>query len=479
MSVHTDLKSTPYPVTIDFGRRPAGSSSWLLRQRSDGIISGVGDAGNSIHTSCAMKLLQSLDDTGTSLTIQLAANEARRDLGLGRSKIQKGGRSLSERRRSQTSPLALAYWVLCATCVLSTLVVSADAADPGGRHGRRWRHDNVVRQYEEILLDHSPMPTPSYGILGKRQDDPAVSDQRSPSSSLERPSFAPTAAAVDETDTARTDVVSPEDTPSTTSTSDPSSTSTPGAQTENFVLPKPFDAGLGTNYTQQSCPTFLRSMVSNETFSRCLPLSLLLQNSVSFFTASREKNQIDQTLAVTCNVVFPACSAIMASFAQQLRSSSNCQQDWERQNMLVSQAYNGLIAYEPLYKAGCLKDDNQKHCFANAITNTSSPSDLHVYFLPLGMPLPGPSQPTCSKCLAETMNIFQDAASNRSQPISPTYVDAAQMIGVTCGPTFINTTLPLPIAENSWAASSRPMVSSISGFCIAFGLVWLHFVVFA
>jgi hypothetical protein len=169
----------------------------------------------------------------------------------------------------------------------------------------------------------------------------------------------------------------------------------------------------------------------------------------------------------------------MASFAQQLRSSSNCQQDWERQNLLVSQAYNGLIAYEPLYKAGCLKDDNQKYCFANAITNTTSPSDLHVYFLPLGMPLPGPSQPTCSKCLAETMNIFQDAASNRSQPISPTYVDAAQMIGVTCGPTFINTTLPLPIAESSWAASSRPMVSSISGFCIAFGLVWLHFVVLA
>ncbi len=224
-----------------------------------------------------MKLLQSLDDIGTSLTIRPTANEALGDLGPGRSKIEKNGRSRSERRQFQTSPLSLGYWILCAICVLSTLVVSADAADPGERHGRRWRHNNVVSQYEEILLDHSPMPTPSYGMLGKRQDDPSVSDQRSPSSSLERPSFAPTAEAVDETDTARTDVVGPDETPSTTSISDPSSTSTPEAPTENFVLPKPFDAGLGTNYTQPSCPTFLRSMINNETFSACLPLSLLLQ----------------------------------------------------------------------------------------------------------------------------------------------------------------------------------------------------------
>lgn len=42
-------------------------------------------------------------------------------------------------------------------------------------------------------------------------------------------------------------------------------------------LPRAFDGGFGTNYTQPSCPTFLRSMVNNDTFMSCLPFSLLLQ----------------------------------------------------------------------------------------------------------------------------------------------------------------------------------------------------------
>lgn len=172
----------------------------------------------------------------------------------------------------------------------------------------------------------------------------------------------------------------------------------------------------------------------------------------------------------------------MASFAQQLRLSSNCEQDWQRQNHLVTQAYNGLVAYEPLYKAGCLKDKDQNYCYANAITNTASTSDSYVYYLPLGIPLPGASQPTCSKCLLQSMNIFQDAASNRSQPITSNYVDAAQMIDITCGPTFVNTTLPTAIGpEQSFGIpSSRPVLSSFWGLCFfTLGLVFLDFGAFA
>ena len=200
---------------------------------------------------------------------------------------------------------------------------------------------------------------------------------------------------------------------------------------------------------------------------------------MSFFQASRTRGQIDQTLAATCNVVFPACSALMASFAQQLRSSSNCEQDWRRQNHLVTQAYNGLVAYEPLYQAGCLKDQDQNYCFANAITNTASPSDSYVYYLPIGIPLPGASRPSCTKCLHQTMNIFQEAAGNRSQPVTTNYVDAAQMIDIGCGPTFANATLPLAAGsgESTGTPSWRPIMSSASGWCLVLGLVLLHFII--
>ena len=202
---------------------------------------------------------------------------------------------------------------------------------------------------------------------------------------------------------------------------------------------------------------------------------------MSFFKASRSRDQIDQTLAATCNVVFPACSALMASFAQQLRSRENCEQDWQRQNHLVTQAYNGLVAYEPLHQAGCLKDNDQRFCFSNAITNTASPSDSYVYYLPVGIPLPGASKPSCTKCLLKTMSIFQEAASNRSQPVTSNYVDAAQMIDITCGPTFVNTSLPLAVAsgESVGTPSSLPIPSSVSAFCVAFGLVILHLTMLA
>lgn len=202
---------------------------------------------------------------------------------------------------------------------------------------------------------------------------------------------------------------------------------------------------------------------------------------MSFFKASRTKDQIEQTLAATCNVVFPACSALMTSFAQQLRSSNNCEQDWQRQNHLVTQAYNGLVAYEPLYQAGCLKDKDQNYCFTDAITNTASPSDSYIYYLPVGIPLPGASKPSCTKCLLGTMSIFQDAASNRSQPVTSNYVDAAQMIDIACGPTFVNTTLPVAVGSNESTGMplSQPILSSVSGLCFGFGLVLLHFIALA
>ena len=50
-----------------------------------------------------------------------------------------------------------------------------------------------------------------------------------------------------------------------------------GSSTSTATLPRAFDSGFGTNYTQPSCPTFLRSMVNNETFISCVPFSLLLQ----------------------------------------------------------------------------------------------------------------------------------------------------------------------------------------------------------
>ena len=40
------------------------------------------------------------------------------------------------------------------------------------------------------------------------------------------------------------------------------------------------------------------------------------------------------------------------------------------------------------------------------------------------------------------MAVFANAASNRSQPLNLDYVDAANMVNVMCGPTFVNASIP-------------------------------------
>jgi hypothetical protein len=46
------------------------------------------------------------------------------------------------------------------------------------------------------------------------------------------------------------------------------------------ALPRPFDAGLGNNFTTSTCPTFFKQFLSDNTFDECVPLSFLLQVSL-------------------------------------------------------------------------------------------------------------------------------------------------------------------------------------------------------
>jgi hypothetical protein len=52
----------------------------------------------------------------------------------------------------------------------------------------------------------------------------------------------------------------------------------------------------------------------------------------------------------------------MQSLAVELQSDANCAVDYTNDNPQVLQAYNGLLAYEPLYQASCLRDDDGSYC---------------------------------------------------------------------------------------------------------------------
>lgn len=140
----------------------------------------------------------------------------------------------------------------------------------------------------------------------------------------------------------------------------------------------------------------------------------------------------------------------MSSLAAEIQDESNCGADYKAQNPTVLQAYSGLKAYEPLYHAGCMMDEQSNdYCFVDAVTNASSPSSVYIYYLPLGISLPSTTVPSCSTCMQDTMAIFANAASDATQPVSGDYSAAAQLIDTTCGAKFVNASVIVTSAATS------------------------------
>ena len=162
------------------------------------------------------------------------------------------------------------------------------------------------------------------------------------------------------------------------------------------------------------------------------------QSSAAFFDDTKFLNTTTLVLEASCSAPLANCSTIMSSYASQLVSSSNCGGDYSDGNPVVLEALYGLLAYEPVYRATCLKDGTaaNNYCFADAVTNTSSPTSSYVYYLPVGVDMPADSMPTCNGCLNTTMRELATYASSSTQPLSKTYNAAAREINAYCGAGF-------------------------------------------
>ena len=162
----------------------------------------------------------------------------------------------------------------------------------------------------------------------------------------------------------------------------------------------------------------------------------------------------------------------MDGFANAIKAPQNCGGDFAAQNPVVLRAYNGFIAYRPMYAAGCLKvKDAGAYCFEAASINTSAPADQYLYYIPLGVPLPGSSRPSCSSCVQQTMQIFAQAATNLSTPLAGDYGSAATQINSKCGPNWVNASVQ-PIqgsggGGSTSGASRQATLWSVAGIAAA------------
>lgn len=195
---------------------------------------------------------------------------------------------------------------------------------------------------------------------------------------------------------------------------------------------------------------------------------MMLQTSTGLFQAEKSLLSIVRVLDATCRADSVSCATFLDQAATNLTMSSNCKTEIAQNQTLVLQAYHGLLAYKTVYAATCLQDPTEsQYCFANAVTNLNTPSDAYLYFLPYGLALPGSSNPSCSWCTQQTMDIYFSASADRSQAIAGVYVDAARQVNTLCGPNYVNGTLPPASSE---ALALRPAIYTITlaVLCTAF-----------
>ncbi|KAH8431819.1 uncharacterized protein LDX57_009470 [Aspergillus melleus] len=246
-------------------------------------------------------------------------------------------------------------------------------------------------------------------------------------------------------------------------------------------MPQPFDTSTRTNFSSSTCETFVNDFLSNSTFTNCHAMSMLLRNSYSFFKTVRSATATSHVLDLSCNVDVDKCSSYMTDLAGRLLEKDACREDYKDGNSIVTDAYTNMVAYEPIYRATCLKSPNTTdYCFVDAATNTNNSADYNVYFIPFDTTITTAPFPTCNKCLQASMDVFADFAQKDGQFLVRSYLPSAEGINSKCGSDFANVNITvgedkLLTSAASWAVGhpgpSVPYIVALGMAIVYLGLL--------
>jgi len=204
-------------------------------------------------------------------------------------------------------------------------------------------------------------------------------------------------------------------------------------------------------------------------FRPCRPFSFLYSTSATFINAQTNLTLMNSLIWGTCNTPLsnPQCRSNMASFASQLQS--DCSQELGNQNLLVVNSLIALQAFQVMHDTGCLVDPTTNaYCYLSAVQNTN-PSDLYFYSLPLGIPLPNTSKPSCSACSKSIMAIYATALQDVTQAklltgLKSSYDVSAQVAAQFCGSAFALTSISAAISLYYYSGWRTMFTSSIFAF---------------
>lgn len=234
-------------------------------------------------------------------------------------------------------------------------------------------------------------------------------------------------------------------------------------------FPQAFDGTLTQNFSSPSCLNFFTNMTSSLSFRECRPFSFLFSTSSVFINSNLTLMNV--LIWGTCNTTLPysQCQSNMASFASSLQTA--CTQELSNQNPMAVNSLTALRAFQVMHDAACLGDPTtDAYCFLTAVQN-ANPSDLYFYSLPLGIPLPNSSTPSCSGCSKRILGIYSSALQDPSQAplltgLKTAYQVTAQLAVQLCGAAFAQTSISAAISLScGW--------QTIFTGCSIFALTWI------
>jgi hypothetical protein len=111
-------------------------------------------------------------------------------------------------------------------------------------------------------------------------------------------------------------------------------------------------------------------------------------------------------------------------------------------DLVLCIAHIALRAFQVMHDSACLADPtNNAYCYLTAVQN-SNPSELYFYSIPLGIPLPETTTPSCSPCSKTIMGIYATALQNPSQAklltsLKSAYEVSAKIAVQFCGAAYV------------------------------------------
>ena len=141
-----------------------------------------------------------------------------------------------------------------------------------------------------------------------------------------------------------------------------------------------------------------------------------------------------------------------------------------------------LQAFQVMHDAACLIDPTtNSYCYLSAVQNTN-PSDLYFYSLPLGIPLPNSSKPSCSPCSKNIMGIYAAALSSPTTGkvlggLKSSYDVSAQVAAQFCGSAFAKIAVSAAVSVfNNGIGMGRTVFFAFGWTIFAYYFSWWYYI---